>query len=178
MDKKELYNEVLDLDKFNLGIRKYVALSEVMYLIKQLDEPQKVVIPQFVAGWIVYCKNTSLSLARALNVSEEDFYNYANQKDHIELLTFLGSMVNQEKFAKAWLFGYEVEAEKKYLVKFKNITNDSSFLKYDGVVGKWYFGMNGESIAIRLHHTKDELTEGGFDWVLSCEGVEVEEVEE
>ena len=87
-------------------------------------------------------------------------------------------MVNQEKFAKAWLFGYEVEAEKKYLVKFKNFTNDSSFLKYDGVVGKWYFGMNGESIVIRLHHTKDELTEGGFDWVLSCEGVEVEEVEE
>lgn len=178
MDKKELYNEVLDLDKFNLGIRKYVALNEVMYLIKQLDEPQKVVIPQFVAGWIIYCKNTSLSLARALNVSEEDFYNYANQKDHIELLTFLGSMVNQEKFAKAWLFGYEVEQEKKYLVKFKNITKDSSFLKYDGVVGKWYFGMNGESIAIRLHHTKEELISGGFGWIFSCEGVEVEEVEE
>lgn len=178
MDKKELYNEVLDLDKFNLGIRKYVALSEVMYLIKQLDEPQKVVIPQFVAGWIIYCKNTSLSLARALNVSEEDFYNYANQKDHIELLTFLGSMVNQEKFAKAWLFGYEVEQEKKYLVKFKNITKDSSFLKYDGVVGKWYFGMNGESTAIRLHHTKEELISGGFGWIFSCEGVEVEEVEE
>lgn len=178
MDKKELYNEVLDLDKFNLGIRKYVALNEVMYLIKQLDEPQKVVIPQFVAGWIIYCKNTSLSLARALNVSEEDFYNYANQKDHIELLTFLGSMVNQEKFAKAWLFGYEVEQEKKYLVKFKNITKDSSFLKYDGVVGKWYFGMNGESTAIRLHHTKEELISGGFGWIFSCEGVEVEEVEE
>lgn len=55
MDKKELYNEVLDLDKFCLGIRKYVALSEVVYLVKQLDEPQKVLIPQFVADWITYC---------------------------------------------------------------------------------------------------------------------------
>lgn len=83
MDKKELYKKVEDLDLFCLGIRKYVALSEVMYLIKQLDEPQKVVIPQYVADWIEYCKNTFLSLARALNVSEEDFHNYANQKDHI-----------------------------------------------------------------------------------------------
>lgn len=178
MDKKELYNEVLDLDKFNLGIRKYVALNEVMYLIKQLDEPQKVVIPQFVAGWIVYCKNTSLSLARALNVSEEDFYNYANQKDHIELLTFLGSMVNQEKFAKAWLFGYEVEQEKKYLVKVKNVQDVTEYLKYDKVIEKWYFGMKQDSVASRSYHTKEELISGGFGWVFSCEGVEVEEVEE
>lgn len=177
MDKKELYNKVEDLDLFCLGIRKYVALSEVMYLIKQLDEPQKVVIPKCVADWIEYCKNIFLSLARALNVSEEDFNNYANQKDHLDLLYFLGSMVNQEKFTKAWLFGYEVEQEKKYLVKFKNITKDSSFLKYDGVVGKWYFGMGGESTAIRLHHTKEELINEGFEWVFSCEGVEVEEVE-
>ena len=49
MDKKELYDKVEDLDLFCLGIRKYVALSEVIYLIKQLDEPQKVVIPQYVA---------------------------------------------------------------------------------------------------------------------------------
>ena len=35
MNKKELYKEVEDLDLFNIGIRKYVALSEVMYLIKK-----------------------------------------------------------------------------------------------------------------------------------------------
>lgn len=39
MDKKELYDRVEDLDLFCIGIRKYVALNEVMYLIKQLDEP-------------------------------------------------------------------------------------------------------------------------------------------
>lgn len=30
----------------------------------------------------------------------------------------------------------------------------------------------------RTYHTKDELTEGGFEWVFSCEGAEVEEVDE
>lgn len=71
MDKKELYNEVLDLDKFCLGIRKYVALSKVMYLIKQLDEPQKVVIPQYVADWITYCKDMGYTLKYAIYFPKE-----------------------------------------------------------------------------------------------------------
>lgn len=177
MDKKELYNEVLDLDKFCLGIRKYVALSEVMYLIKQLDEPQKVVIPQYVADWIEYCKNTFLSLARALNVSEEDFHNYANQKDYIELLTFLGSMVNQEKFSKAWLFGYEVEKVKKYLVKMKGFYGYGSYLNKALSSGEYFLASENEVDGYRTKHTREELEQDNFGWVFSCEGVEVKEVE-
>lgn len=178
MDKKELYKKVEDLDLFCLGIRKYVALSEVMYLIKQLDEPQKVVIPQYVADWIEYCKNTSLSLARALNVSEEDFHNYANQKDHIELLTFLGSMVNQEKFSKAWLFGYEVEKVKKYLVKMKGFSGYGRYLNKALSSGEYFLGSKNEVGGYRTKHTRKELEKNNFGWVFSCEGVEVEEVEE
>ena len=178
MDKKELYKKVEDLDLFCLGIRKYVALSEVMYLIKQLDEPQKVVIPQYVADWIEYCKNTFLSLARALNVSEEDFHNYANQKDHIELLTFLGSMVNQEKFSKAWLFGYEVEKVKKYLVKMKGFSGYGRYLNKALSSGEYFLGSKNEVGGYRTKHTRKELEKNNFGWVFSCEGVEVEEVEE
>lgn len=35
-----------------------------------LKKFEKVTIPQFVADWIEYCKNTFLSLARALAVSD------------------------------------------------------------------------------------------------------------
>lgn len=178
MDKKELYKKVEDLDLFCLGIRKYVALNEVMYLVKQLDEPQKVVIPQYVADWIEYCKNTFLSLARALNVSEEDFHNYANQKDHIELLTFLGSMVNQEKFSKAWLFGYEVEEVKKYLVKMKGFSGYGRYLNKALSSGEYFLGSKNEVDGYRTKHTRKELEKNNFGWVFSCEGVEVEEVEE
>lgn len=176
MDKKELYKKVEDLDLFCIGIRKYVALSEVVYLIKQLDEPQKVVIPQYVADWIEYCKNTFLSLARALNVSEEDFHNYANQKDHIELLTFLGSMVNQEKFSKAWLFGYEVEKVKKYLVKMKGDIQEN-ILVYGYGVKRYFFSsyMYGNR---RTYHTKEELEAGGFGGVFDNPMFEVVEEEE
>lgn len=175
MDKKELYKKVEDLDLFCLGIRKYVVLSEVLYLIKQLDEPQKVVIPKYVADWIEYCKNIFLSLARALNVSEEDFYNYTNQKDHLDLLYFLGSMINQEKFARAWLFGYEVEKEKKYLVKIKGDIHDNILVYGYGV--KRYFFSSSLDGNRRAYHTKEELKQGGFGWIFSCEGVEVEEGE-
>lgn len=176
MDKQKLIECIKLLSTF--GSKEYIELYKVLNLVNQLDEPQKVVIPKFVADWIEYCKNTSLSLARALNVSEEDFYNYANQKDHLDLLYFLGYMVNQEKFAKAWLFGYEVEQEKKYLVKFKNIQSGTQYLKYDKVIEKWYFGIEQATSSSILHHTKEELIEGGFEWILSCEGVEVEGVQD
>jgi len=88
-----------------------VDTSEVLKDLKLLDEPQKVKIPQFVANWIKYCKNTFLSLARALMIEEVDFYNYANQEDHSRLIDFFGSGINQETFARAWLDGYEVEKE-------------------------------------------------------------------
>lgn len=178
MDKKELYKEVEGLDKFCLGIRKYVALNEVMYLIKQLDEPQKVVIPQYVADWLKYCKLTGVDLYHALEMGDLYFCNYANQKDDLKLQYFFETENNQETFVRAWLFGYEVEKEKKYIFKFKNIMSGTSYLKYDTVVEKWYFGIKQDTSTTRLFHTKDELTEGGFDWIFSCEGIEVKEVQD
>lgn len=177
MDKQELYKKVEDLDLFCLGIRKYVALSEVMYLIKQLNEPQKVVIPQYVADWIEYCKRNSFTLFGCfdpVNMFEslvgEDFEGDARK-------CIIWCRKESSTFALAWLFGYEIEEEKKYIVKVNNTMEASKYLKYDKVVKKWYFGMTSGSDTVRLYHTKEELIEGGFEWVFSCEGVEVEEVE-
>lgn len=174
MDKQELYKEVEDLDKFCLGIRKYVALNEVMYLVKQLDEPQKVVIPQCVASWIEYCKNTFFSLARALAVSEEDFHNYANQKDHLDLLYFLGSMVNQETFAKAWINGYEIKKEKHYKIK---IIKTDQYLYKNGK-DLFFSSYSRPEYNPRIVFTKEELEQENSDWVFDCPGIEVEEVKE
>lgn len=146
--------------------------------VKQLDESKKVTIPQFVADWIEYCKNTFLSLARALVVFEDDFYNYANQKDHLDLLSFLGSMVNQEKFAKAWLFGYEAEKEKRYRVKMKGVNASYCVLTHYEDSNRWIMGtITNNHISNKLH-TKKELEEAGFGWVFDCEGIEIEEVED
>lgn len=170
MNKKELYKEVEDLDLFNIGIRKYVALSEVMYLIKQLDEPQKVEIPKFVADWIEYCKDKGYTLKYALYHSKE-----SNNEEVDEWVN--ESLNNQETFALAWINGYDIDKEKKYIIKFKNVQKGSESFKFDMVTGKWYFGFNQESSTTRLYHTKEDLVNAGFEWMFSCPGFNVEEVE-
>lgn len=173
MNKQELIGkyEYLNHDCF-----RSVDTSEVLKDLKQLDEPEKPVVPQFIADWIEYCKNTFLSLVRALMVDEVDFYNYANQKDNSRLINFLGSEINQRIFARAWLDGYEVEKEPRYIVKVKSTKCSTTSLMFSTLTGAWFF-----SVAIyqgvRFKHTRKELEDDGFGWVFSCEGIEIEEVE-
>ena len=48
--------------------------------VEGLIEREKVIVPQFVADWIEYCKITHVDLQHALIVGDVYFYNYANQK--------------------------------------------------------------------------------------------------
>lgn len=176
MNKKELYKEVEDLDLFNIGIRKYVALSEVMYLIKQLDEPQKVEIPKFVDDWIEYCKEHNFTLLGCLDPVDDFGMSLSEgfKGDTRKCVKWCRKESNT--FAIAWLFGYKVN-EKKYIIKFKNVQKGSESFKFDMVTGKWYFGFNQESSTTRLYHTKEDLVNAGFEWMFSCPGFNVEEVE-
>ena len=164
MNKKELIEkyEYLNHDCF-----RRVDTSEVLKDLKQLDEPEKVKIPQFVADWIKYCKNTFLSLARSLMIEEVDFYNYANQEDHSRLIDFFGSGINQETFARAWLDGYEVEKEPKYTVKFK-ATNQ--YLCDDDGIGLHI------SPSFRSNFRKSDLEKLSLTEVFDSPLFEVEEV--
>ena len=125
---------------------------------QQLDEPQPVKVPQCVADWITHSKNIGRSLFGAMSIFEENF----------EIKKWMQWAENQETFARAWLDGYEVEKEKRYLVKIKATKH---FFDKDGN-GKIFF-----SLAYKERFTKKELEEAGFGWVFSCEGIEVEEVE-
>lgn len=166
MNKQEL------IKKYEETIYAIIATDEVLEDLKQLDEPQKPAIPKFVADWIEYCKNTFLSLVRALMIQEVDFYNYANQKDRSRLIDFLGSMVNQDRFARAWLDGYEVEKEKRYEV----ILCNGQSLKTVYRQGK--DRLDFEKVYGDLERfTRKQLEEAGFGWVFDCLGVKVREVE-
>lgn len=137
----------------------------------------KPAIPQFVADWIKYCKFTNVNLGRALFISDIDFYNYKNQEDCSKLKEFLGTETNQETFALAWTLGYEVEKEKRYLVKIKGVNDGVDCLVFGKVTKKWKFRESDSFEEIMKHHTRKELEDTGFGWVFSCEGIEVKEVE-
>lgn len=136
MNKQELIERIKCLKNLFDNKAEYIEIDAAIELIEQLDEPQKTVVPQFVADWIEYCKNTNVTLTRALMIKEVDFYNYANQEDHFRLVDFLESEINQEKFARAWLDGYEVEKEKRYLVKVKGVNDYGCYLN-KGLLSKF-----------------------------------------
>ena len=70
--------------------------------------------------------------------------------------------------ARAWLNGYEVEKEKRYLVKIR--ATKHYFLKDRN--GKIFF-----SLLYKSCFTKKELEDADFGWVFDCPGIEIEEVE-
>ena len=145
MNKQELIKAVEELPANCRGLRPMIDKWSTLELIKLLDEPQPVKVPQFVADWIEYCKFTHVDLQHALVVGDVYFYNYANQKDFSKLKEFLETENNQAIFARAWLDGYEVEKEKRYFVKVK-VTKH--YISKDGI-GKIFF-----SLAYKENFTK------------------------
>lgn len=122
----ELENAIPDfiLNDFQRG--KETGLTYALELVEELDEPKKPVVPQFVADWLVVCKeNLAVGLAIAMRFS----FLAANDQPE-ETIQWFKSAKNQETFAKAWFFGYEVEKEKLYTVEF----SDEDF-------GKIYIGI-------------------------------------
>lgn len=163
MNKKELIEKIDNLQyslSWNIPrINKEIVID----LIEQLDEPQKITIPQVVADWIEWTKKDGLDLQDAMNlISGEE-----NEK----LLRWFYNESNQETFARAWLDGYEVEKEKRYTVKMR-ATKQPLF--YNNMYEKTFFSLG--DLATRF--TRKQLEGLGLGWVFDCPGIEIEEVTE
>ena len=171
MTKQELIENVKGLTIISKQILnvKLVDQYDVIKLIEQLDEPQKPVVPQFVANYIEKYKE-ELSVREAMSKSYATF----EVDKWLAELDEDGNFINQNTFAIAWIFGYEVEKEKRYRVKLKNADISYSLLKCN-TEGEWWFGVDFDEDSHA--HTRKELEEAGFGWVFDCPGIEIEEVE-
>ena len=136
--------------------------------LEQLDEPEKIKIPQFVAEYIEFKKKNNFHVYGAMRTIEDHY------DKKVPDWFYEG---NIEKFCLAWIFGYEVEKEKRYLVKFKGFNPSYIILKYHPYDKTWFLGREQEYNFFRQHHTRKELEEAGFGWVFDCLGIEIEEVE-
>lgn len=154
-----------------------IQLNQILEDLKQLDEPQKPVVPQFVADWIEYCKGEGLTLLGSLDPIDKFGNSLANSfKDDVKVCISWASR-NSDVFARAWLDGYEVEKEKRYTVKMKGMDKDFTMLKLDEIKDGWYLGSDTEYSYTKTTHTRKELEEANFGWVFDCPGIEIEEVE-
>lgn len=167
MNKQELIERIKCLKNLFGNKAECIEIDAAIELIEQLDEPQKTVVPQFVADWIETCKeNNIISLSGAFEYAKE------------EVDTWLSDWKNQEIFASAWIFGYEVEKEKRYYVRFKWIEESYSYLTLIKHLNTWTLSSIKLDKKFRTEHTKKQLEEAGFGWVFDCEGIELEEVQD
>lgn len=152
-------------------------LKNIRRDLKQLDEPKPVKVPQFVADWIEYFKKCSGTLYGS--TAPYSYYGRAITDDFegdvTEVLGWIRD--NSEVYARAWLDGYEVEKEKRYLVKIKGVNEECEYLVFGELSNTWKLRSLGSFGELRKHHTRKELKEAGFGWVFDCPGIDVEEVD-
>lgn len=166
MNKQELIEKYEKLEGVCEDPGAEIARLIFLEDLRELDEPQKIIVPQFVADWIEYCKESHLTITGAFEPVSEHGIGLTE--------TFKGSaykctrwaLDNQNLFARAWLDGYEVEKEPKYTVKFKAtkqyLCNDDLGPHFDP--------------SFRTNFTKSDLEKLDLGWVFDCEGMEVEKV--
>ena len=173
MKKQELIEGIEAVPAHNTRTRPWIDKKIVLGLIRQLDEPQKVKVPPFVSVWyrvnkdnlyknIAYlCANWEKS-----TTTDNALFNWMSNTDN-----FVQILVNMHQF------GYEVEKEKRYLVRVKGIDGYGRYLNKASSSKTYCFASEIEKYGYKTKHTRKELEEANFGWGFDCEGIEIEEVE-
>lgn len=165
MNKQELIERIEGLKNIFGNKAEYIEIDAAIELVSKLDEPQKVTIPQFVAEYIEHKKNEDYHLLGAM----AEIRSHKNK----EIDEWFTDDDNMELFARAWLDGYEVEKEKRYIVTLKS----SGQKLYYHTEDEDYIFSSYDGVFYSEHHIKTDLEENGMSWVFDCPGIEVEEVE-
>ena len=148
---------------------EYVKIDTAIKLASELDKPQKVEIPIFVAEYIEFKKKYDFHVYGAMR-EIEDHYDKRVPEWFYEN--------NIETFVRAWLDGYEVEKEKRYYIRLKNVNENYNYLNYIKHLAAWCLAEIKTDKKFRTTHTRKELEDADFGWVFDCPGMEVEEVED
>lgn len=151
-------------------IYSYQGAKILIREYEKLNKPEKVKIPQMVAEWLK--KNDW----REETKGEQSIFDVVDNLAHDSKNGCYSDVKrwideNGDLFARAWLDGYEVEKEKRYVVTLKNrqplVKSQSGSILY----------FSQDITAGKYKATKKELEDANFGWVFDCEGIEIEEVE-
>ena len=169
MNKQELIDELKklleipsEIQGHNYGLRRAIALA------KQLDEPEKPIVPQFVADWYeehkenfeIYLSGLCINFTCHRERLNDKLANWYEQLENKPLQT----LVNMHQF------GYEVEKEKLYFAYFRD-TNQ--YLGWNEQRGEWF--MSCSPFMSGLKQTQ-ETWEGVGIW--NNPAFEIKEVDE
>ena len=156
--KSRVKSHWLDEEIYGDDWIKSVELNVAIGIVNQIDEPEKPVLPQFIADWLEVCKeNIGFSLSSAMSHSTSLMKAQPNK---------VQGWFNLKDNQETWLFGYEFKKEKLYIVEIPNPNSDNHLLLRKNFDGK---------VCVSLLHSEywrgnesTRLTEAeikeGFDW--------------
>ena len=108
MNKQEAIEKIKNIETLSINDTTtnqkvdMVIKNQVLDIISQIDEPQKVVVPKFVAEWLKKYRYAH-TLLKVLNSAENELITLSAVNDWI--------LDNQYDFIKAWLDGYEEDTQ-------------------------------------------------------------------
>ncbi|MCE5960689.1 DUF1642 domain-containing protein [Pediococcus pentosaceus] len=175
--QKEEDDNAQEAEDNGYGSGYYDGLDYAVDLAEKLDEPRKVVIPQFIANDIDRRKKEGSTIRNSL----EDVFGWGTESCVHDWFVFVDDGdENIRKYISAWINGYEVEKEPKYLVKIKGICQGNQWLDYELVGDKRYFEINTESEKYKTYFTKQWLKDNWseYDAYNNAGLLEFEEVED
>ena len=141
------------------------------------QELNKVKVPQFVADW--YEENKDDFEGNLYRCT----YNIPSTFDGAKLNEFERWFLNAstkpfQTLVNMHQFGYEVEEEKRYYVRFKGMESDDfNYLNFIKFQHTWVLPSLKVDKKFRTAHTRKELEDANFGWVFDCPGIKIEEVE-
>ena len=174
MNKQELIKKYKRLEGVWDAPGAETARQIFLQDLEQLDKPQKVKVSEEEAKFLeTFDFNCESDVTIALyHVSRTGWGYYLKDNDGIELKDLsegFRELENRKRLIKAILDGYEVEKEKRYLVKLKAVDQYLVSVKDEKFLGFL-------QSKLRSKFTRKELEDLGFGWVFDCEGIEIEEV--
>lgn len=171
MNKQELIDYCNAIKENKSQIINCIDVNGIIKKIEQLHEPQKPVVKQFVADFYEDIADEFYVVLEKLVLYYKNNTDMPICKWFFETEDALTILINMHQF------GYEVEKERRYLVKMKGVNDYGCYLN-KGLLSKKYFWESKSEIGgCRTKHTRKQLEEDNFGWVFDCEGIEIEEVE-
>ena len=179
MNKQELIEKIKEIPRNEGFLVDTIEINKTWLLreLKQL-ELEKVKVSEEEAKFLkTFDFNCESDVTTALYLVSRTGWGYYLRDNNGEELKDLSEefreLENRKRLIKAILNGYEVEEEKRYIVRLKNIREDHETLNCEKHSKIWNFSSEEETTLYKTKHTRKQLEEAGFGWVFDCEGIEI-----
>lgn len=158
MNKEDLIKKYEDLEGVWNANGAEIARQCFLRDLEQLNEidTKKVTVPQFVADWIEYCQKHDFTLFGCLD-PENGFESLVNETFEGDVRKCIRWCRKESNIlARAWLYGYTVEKEKRYTIRLKY--TDDYLVKTNNGDYRFYNNIYTNS----RKHTRKEIEKARF----------------